>query len=402
LDDAGGFTDAFKVRDFGGATEEGEGETERFGAEIARGFLENGTSEAERGFSFFHEGAVEEVSRLGGEEFLSFAGEECGATDGINGGGSEDFDGGEEDGAETVTEIGVGVVAFVFAPGLLKLGEVGAEGVAAEGEQRAEKGEAIEGDGGLHAGEAIDARAAEEAEEDGFSLIIRVVGEDDGGGVGGCGDGAQGAEAGGARGGFAGGFRESETFGDAGEIERGGESADEGGIGRGGGAADAVVDVGDLKRPVPMVGAIDGVEEAKQGDGVGTAGDGEEELGVLGQQVVAVKRLVEQLCNTAGRRHLNSDRQVLPLVLFSQTIAEDHGVDTILGNSDGGLFESVEHGGEIYKIFDGCTFQNGERGKRSHSFALSDFSISSPIDEDVLNVEFFGERNGVGFALIER
>ena len=45
-----------------------------------------------------------------------------------------------------------------------------------------------------------------------------------------------------------------------------GEGFDEAGVGGARFAADAVVDVSDVERPLPMLGLVDGVEETEQGD----------------------------------------------------------------------------------------------------------------------------------------
>ena len=311
---------------------------------------------------------------------------------------------GEEDGAiGGCGEVGVGVVGFVFAPGLLEFGEVGAELRAAEGEEGAEDGEAVEGGGGFHGGEAVDAGAPRMRRRRRVSsLVVGVVVHDDGGAFFGGVEGEEGSEPGGAGGGFAGGFFEAELFDGAGKREGFGESADEGGIRAASWAADAVVDVDDVKGPVPVVGVIDGAEEAQESNGVGAAGDGEEEACILRQEVAAMEGLVEKLNDTAGRRHLNSGFGVLSFGLLSHMITEENRVDAILGNSNIGFFENAESSGKINEVVDGGTLQNGERGERGHSFELGDFSISSFVDQDVLNMQFFGERNCVGLTLVER
>jgi hypothetical protein len=310
LDNADGFADAFEIGGFGGTAEEGDGGAEGFGAEVARRLLERSTVEVDAAFGFFDEGGLEQFRGERGEDFMGFAGEEGGAADGLDGGGGEDFQGGEEDGADAVSQIEIGVVGFVFAPGLVDLGEVFSQGGAAEGEEGAEEGEPPplprHRAGGFHGGEAVDAGAAHEAEEDGFGLVIRMVSHDDGGAVMGLGDGVEGFEASGAGGGFAGGFFEAELFDGAGEGEGFGEGADEGGVGTGGFAANAVIDVGDMEDPLPMVGLVDGVEEAQEGDGVSAAADGEEKFCVARQEGGAMQFVVEGLDQSARGRHNGS------------------------------------------------------------------------------------------------
>jgi hypothetical protein len=131
-----------------------------------------------------------------------------------------------EDHAGAIALVLGGGVGGVFTPGVV-VGEIVAEGLAANGEEGAVDGEAWEGGVFGHAGEADDAGAAEEALEDGFGLVVGVMGEENasevvlladfaeegetegavaGGGVGGQGDGDAGFEVG-------------EGFDGAGEVE---------------------------------------------------------------------------------------------------------------------------------------------------------------------------------------
>ena len=63
------------------------------------------------------------------------------------------------------------------------------------------------------------------------------------------------------------------------------------------------VDVGDEEGPVPVFGAVDGVEESEEGDGVGAAADGEEEFGARGEEFAAVQVVVELLDEAARGWH---------------------------------------------------------------------------------------------------
>jgi hypothetical protein len=141
----------------------------------------------------------------------------------------------------------------------------------------------------------LKAGAAEDAHEDGLRLVIGMVRHDDAVGFLGAEHGREGVKTGLAGGVFTGAGGEAEAFKGKGEFEFFGELGDEFGVGGAFGAADAVVDVGDDEVPLPVIGAADFIEEAKEGDRVGTAADGDEEAGFLRQETTFVQSLVDLL-----------------------------------------------------------------------------------------------------------
>ena len=190
--------------------------------------------------------------------------------------------------AEAVAgEGGVGVGA-VFAPGLVEVAEVELDLVAAHAEQGAKDaslGAAGDGDGddGMDAAQAFGPGAAEELEEDGLGLVVGGVRGEDCVCVAGPEEVVEGAVAEGAGGffqGFAGG---DDVGGDVGAVEVEGdvelsaEVGDKGLVDVGFVASDAVVDVdgGESDAQGGFGSGVGGVEGAEEGDGVGSAGDGD-------------------------------------------------------------------------------------------------------------------------------
>ena len=207
-----------------------------------------------------------------------------------------------------------GKVGGVFAPGEAMGAGIGAQLGFREGEQGANElnasnafGSSIAGPSFLggrkperrgaserHPDKPLRTGAAEEAEEEVFELIVRVVGEGDGRDFMAASRAGEEAVADGACGHFHGEFFGASEGANiagigsvcladgAGEAELGGELLDVALVGGAGGAAEAVVEVGDVKLP-----AVPGRElgkEMEQDNGVQTAGDRDEQALARGEK----------------------------------------------------------------------------------------------------------------------
>ena len=159
--------------------------------------------------------------------------------------------------------------------------EEGAEIGAAGGEKRAEDVAVWDGEDGVNPAEALGPGSAKELHEDGFGLVVEGVGGEDGVGLAGGEEVAEGCVAevasclfdGFAVGGGVGGGVDAP--GVEGDFEAGAEGFDEGLVGVGFGTPEAVVDVDGGEAGAEGVAreSVGGAEEEQESDGVRAAGD---------------------------------------------------------------------------------------------------------------------------------
>jgi hypothetical protein len=181
---------------------------------------------------------------------------------------------------------GVGV-GGVFAPGLIGLEEegfdVGSAGVE-EGTKDFSRSWAGDGDYGVDGAETLGPGSAEEFHEDGLGLVVEGVGGEDSVGLAGDDEGVEEVVADGSGGFFDGLAVLRGSGGDVdamkveGNVKAGAEGFDELVVGGGFfGGTDAVVDVGGAEADAEGFawGGVGCVEGEEEGDGVGSAGDGD-------------------------------------------------------------------------------------------------------------------------------
>lgn len=179
---------------------------------------------------------------------------------------------------KSVASVSWALVGHVFPKGQPVPGYEGVDSIPCHTEERTEEGEAVVKRGhGCHSGEAGESGAAAEVGENGLRLIIGVVGkEDEAGAVLGGGAAEKGVAlgTGGGLDGLAAGLgegRDQDFLDLAGEVVFPREAADEGGVLAGLPAPQSVVQMAEDE-----VGAAGLQEEMEQGDGVPSAGNGEE------------------------------------------------------------------------------------------------------------------------------
>lgn len=171
-------------------------------------------------------------------------------------------------------------VRGVLAERKLVGSDVGIDIAATDGEKWTEEGEAVvEVGDGRHAGKAVGAGTSAKIGENGFGLVVEVMGEEDELGavlLGGAEEKGVALVAGGGFDGLAVGFGERGDFGPF-DLEREmvslGEAADEGRVLAGVASSQAMVEVAEDEVLVSCV-----EEEMKECHGVSSAGDGEEGL----------------------------------------------------------------------------------------------------------------------------
>ncbi|MDH6451917.1 hypothetical protein M2155_004325 [Streptomyces sp. SAI-119] len=173
---------------------------------------------------------------------------------------------------------------------------------------------------GRHAGQRADARAAGEAEQDGFGLVVAGVAEQDGERAMAFGRGVEGGVAGVARGGFGSAFAADGHGGGLDGVQAEFAQPEDDFLGAQVGAGlEAVVD-GDPAGAQAEFGGLEG-EGGGEGHGVGAAGAGDEHerrrrglVGtVLGSGVVVVEDVVE---DAADRQAYRRDRRMGTHVRF--------------------------------------------------------------------------------------